>query len=164
MIGSDPTVPTCLDEGQAVFLGSCIAEMPPPGMDPVTHQGLCQQYMWLAELPYCAGTTRLPIPSCLSEEEARGIDYCHYGDGSSPYWNALCWGTQKDPAWWAEYTNVPACPGVTPPSLPGSVVMAPADEVLRPEPKRRANMLLYGAIGLGALAVVGAGIYYARKH
>ncbi len=56
-LGQD--VPTCLTEDQAGFLGGCIAQLPPPGMTPADHQSACNDYMWMADLPYCPGTSRL---------------------------------------------------------------------------------------------------------
>lgn len=160
-------IPTCLDEGQSVFLGSCIAGMTPPGMTPEQHAQACANFMWLADLPYCPGTTRLPIPECLSEEEVGGIDYCHYGDGSSPYWNALCWGAQKDPAWWQQYIATPPCMGVNSPlPRPQQVVPTTASDaaVVPPEEPDYRRRWIYAGIAAAVVVLVGGGIWYARRR
>jgi hypothetical protein len=166
MRGLGQTVPTCLTEGQAVFLGSCMAQMPPPGMSVDDHVQACNALMGFADLPYCPGTTRLPIPSCLSQDEVAGIDYCHHGDGSSPYWNALCWGAQKDPAWWQQYITTQPCPGVSSPLAAPNAMQQDSPEggaVVPPPPAQKSNMMLYAMIGIGGVIVLGAGIYFARK-
>lgn len=157
---------SCLDEGQAVFLGSCIANLVPPGMAPEGHAALCAalEDQGVFELPYCPGTTRLPIPECLSADEVAGIDYCHYGDGSSPYYNALCWGAQKDPAWWQQYIATPSCAGVATVMTPPMTGMAPqSDAVEPPPPEGESRTLLYVGLGLLGLVVIAGAIYVARK-
>ncbi len=153
---------TCLTEGQAVFMGACIAQMPPPGMTPESFEYACAGMQPYMNLPYCPNTTRLPIPSCLSEEEVKGIDYCNYGDGSSAYWNALCWGAKKDPAWWQTYTSTQPCPGVTAPMASPLMQQDQSSDVEAP-PAEKSNMMLYAMLGLGGLLVIGLGVYFARK-
>jgi hypothetical protein len=161
MRGMGQAVPTCLDEGQSLFLASCIGQLPPPGMSVQEHRSACDDYMWLEGLPYCPSTPRAPIPTCLGQEEVDLVDYCHHGDGSSPFWNAFCWGGQKDPAWWSQYTSTPPCQGVVAPAPPNGAP-GPNGNGVRTAPQQ-SNMLLYGGLAVGAVVIIGGAVWLARK-
>lgn len=162
MRGIGQSEPQCLTEGLAVFMGACIAQMPPPNMSPESFEYACDALQPYMGLPYCPDTTRLPIPDCLSADEVGGIDYCHYGDGSSPYWNALCWGAQKDPAWWQEYISTQPCPGVKGPIAAPMMAQDQSADVEAPA-RQKSNTMLYAMIGVGGLLVLGLGLYVVRK-
>ncbi len=161
-LGQD--VPTCLTADQAGFLGGCIAQLPPSGVTPADHQAACNDYMWMADLPYCPGTERLEFAECLSADLVEGIDYCHYGDGSNLFYNGLCWGAMKDAAWWQQWINIQPCAGVSSPRPPPSQYVEPANgNGNGAEAVQGSKMMLYAGLGIGALVLIGGVLLLARK-
>jgi hypothetical protein len=160
----------CLNDDNAVVLGHCVAGLIPAGYDDadaLRFTGQCYELaeLGLLDLPFCPGTSRLPIPQCLSQDEVAAVDYCQHGDGSDGFWNAICWGAMKDPAWWQQYINTQPCAGVSSPQSDATTTALPpgngnGGRVTEPQ---RSNMLLYAGLGVGALVLVGGAVYLARK-
>jgi len=144
---------SCITEFEAAIVGECIVN----GM-----QGkVCEDAVaaGMLDVPYCPGTGRAPIPQCLDEQTVRAIDYCHFGDGSEPFWNAMCWGFQKDSDYWDEFISTPPCQGVLPPREPASSGRGGS---VAPPPPPPDNTALYVALGVGGLLVIG-GIWAATR-
>jgi hypothetical protein len=138
--------------------------MPPAGMTPADHQAACNDYMWMADLPYCPETERLPFADCLDADLVEGIDYCHYGDGSNLFYNGLCWAAMKDPLWWQQWIAIQPCAGVASPQAPpGRFIQNGNGNGNGAPAAQKSNMMLYAGLGIGALVLVGGVYLLARK-
>jgi hypothetical protein len=117
--------PQCLDDSTVNFIVSCIENPTGPNCGQVPPLAMYA----LSRLPFCAGAGGLPpVPSCYPEGMIALRDYCvsTNGAGGNKGWNAGCWRSMHDPAYWARVLAVPACsPTRTPPRLNPVVTHTP---------------------------------------
>jgi len=110
-VESLPDCTSCLNMAQASNIKNCLT-----GPNPLwTNYAKDCSYnaMWhLLDLPVCATSTHLTVPTCATPAQAATRTYCQkngYKTGTDRAQNAQCWMWMKDPAWWTAFQKAPIC-------------------------------------------------------
>jgi hypothetical protein len=141
---------SCLNPELVETLGRCFTGAVPAGMNPEAFAAACeaaktQGYM---DLPLCPGYPLPEFPGCLDPSQQYMVGYCkeHGSDGPDGASNAICWAVLKEPAWFAQYADIPHC---------GEIPNGKGEGV--------STAVMWG--GLFLLLAVGGGVtyYYVKK-